>query len=63
MQNTCASVILNVKLYMEKEKELKLYKPVDYAKHVGVTPSAVTRMINENRVNVVLVKGRRYIKA
>ena len=45
------------------EKELKLYRPVDYAKHKGVTKAAVTRMMNENRVNVVLVNNRRYIKA
>ena len=44
-------------------KELKLYRPTDYAKLLGVTKSAVTRMINEKRVNVVLVDGRRYIKA
>lgn len=45
------------------EKELKLYLPVDYAKLKGVTPSAVTRMMNEGRVEIRLVKGRRYIKA
>ena len=55
------SVILNVILYMEKKKEW--YLPVDYAKFRGVTPSAVTRMMNEGRVEIRLIKGRRYIKA
>ena len=48
---------------MEKEKQKELYLPVDYAKLKGVTPSAVTRMMNEGRVEIRLVKGRRYIKA
>jgi len=45
-----------------EEKE-KLYKPIDYARLLKVTPAAVTKMIDTNRVKVVLLSGRRYIKA
>lgn len=44
------------------ENKEKLYRPIDYARLKGVTPAAVSRMIRENRVTVVLFNNQRYIK-
>jgi len=45
---------------MESKKH---YRLIDYAKFVGVSPAAVTKMINTKRVKVVLVDGKRLIEA
>jgi predicted site-specific integrase-resolvase len=39
----------------------KLITPSAYAKSIGVTPAAVTRMMREGRVKVVLIKGGKLI--
>ncbi len=35
----------------------KLITQTEYAKLKGVTPSAITRMIRENRVKTIRIKG------
>jgi len=39
----------------------KLITPSEYAKLKGVTAAAVTKMMNEGRVQVVTIKGGRLI--
>jgi len=48
---------------MEKLKidRTKLITPKAYAQKIGVTPAAVTKMMNEKRVNVVNINGGRLI--
>ncbi len=48
---------------MEKLKidRTKLITPSAYAKLIGVTPAAVTRMMREKRVKVVEIKGGKLI--
>ena len=40
----------------------KLMAPSAYAKKLGITPAAVTKMMNENRVKYVTVCGKRLIQ-
>jgi len=44
-----------------KVDRTKLITPSAYAAKHGVTPAAVTKMMNEGRVKVVSIKGGRLI--
>ena len=44
-----------------KVDRTKLITPSEYAKMKGVTPAAVTRMMRENRVTVVRIRGAKLI--
>lgn len=50
-------------IYMEplKVDRTKLITPSEYAKMLGVTKAAVTKMMNEGRVKVIHIKGARLI--
>lgn len=39
----------------------KLITPSAYAKKHGITPAAVTKMMNEGRVGVIIIEGGRLI--
>ncbi|MFY8127642.1 MAG: hypothetical protein ACOVMM_04645 [Chitinophagaceae bacterium] len=43
-------------------KEKKYLLPVDYARKIGVSPTAITKQMKKNQVKVKLVKGRRFIE-
>ena len=44
-----------------KVDRTKLITPSEYAKLRGVTPAAVTRMMREDRVRVVKIRGAKLI--
>ena len=44
-----------------KVDRTKLITPTEYAKLIGVTPAAVSRMMREKRVKVVAIKGAKLI--
>lgn len=44
-----------------KVDRTRLVTPSEYAKMIGVTKAAVTKMMNEGRVKVITIKGGRLI--
>lgn len=44
-------------------KEKKLYRPVDYAKLIGLSPAAITKQMDKGYVKVVIKEGRRFIES
>ena len=40
----------------------KLYRPIDYARLVGLTPAAITKQMTKGTLKVVIKEGRRFIE-